>query len=86
MQFGNAFQGKKCARCRQPIQSDPAFDEQLWFHRACLNDGTRALQRAQDLAASYGCVPAETRSAEESQFQETSVRLEGDMDGNIRIT
>jgi hypothetical protein len=60
MQFGNAFQGKKCARCRQPIQSDPAFDEQLWFHRACLNDGTRALQRAQDLAARYSCGLAET--------------------------
>jgi hypothetical protein len=55
MQLGNAFQGKKCARCRQPIQSDPAFDDQLWFHRACLNEGTRALQRAQELATRFGC-------------------------------
>jgi len=78
MQLGNAFQGKKCARCRQPIQSDPAFDDQLWFHRACLNEGTRALQRAQELAAGFGYVPAESCSVEQSRFQEVSVRREGD--------
>ena len=65
MQLGNAFQGNKCARCRQPIQSDPAFDDDLWYHRACLEEGRRALQRAQELAAHFGGVPADSRSAEE---------------------
>jgi hypothetical protein len=65
MQLGNAFQVNKCARCRQPIQSDPAFDDVLWYHRVCLDEGRRALQRAQDLAALFGGVPADSRSAEE---------------------
>jgi hypothetical protein len=30
MQLGNTFQGKKCTRCRQVIQSDPAFADDLW--------------------------------------------------------
>ena len=58
MPFDRAFQGKKCARCRQALQSDAAFEDQLWFHRACLEEGKRALQRAQHLAASCGGVPA----------------------------
>jgi hypothetical protein len=59
MQLDQAFQGKKCARCRHVIQSDPAFDEHLWFHRACLEEGHRALQRAHALAVSFGVVPAD---------------------------
>ena len=66
LQLGNAFQGKKCARCQQPIQSDPAFDEQLWFHRACLSEGIRALQRAQELATAFGHVPVESLAARRS--------------------
>ena len=54
MQLGNTFQGKKCTRCRQVIQSDPAFDDDLWYHRTCLEEGTRALHRAQELAARFG--------------------------------
>ena len=66
MQLGNAFQGNKCARCRQPIQSDPAFDDDLWYHRVCLEEGIRALQRAQELAARFGYVPpADSRTSEE---------------------
>jgi len=65
MQLGNAFPGTKCARCRQPIESDPACDEHFWYHRACLDEGRRALQRAQELAARFGGVPADSRSAEE---------------------
>ena len=64
MQLDHAFQGKKCARCRQAIQSDPAFADQLWFHRACLEEGKRALRRAQQLAAGFGCVPADFRTSE----------------------
>jgi hypothetical protein len=52
--FETPPQGKKCARCRQAIQSDPAFADQLWFHRACLDEGTHALQRDQQLAAGFG--------------------------------
>jgi hypothetical protein len=66
MQLGNAFQGHKCARCRQPIQSDPAFDDHLWYHRPCLDEGVRALQRAQELAARFGGVPADSRTSEEA--------------------
>jgi hypothetical protein len=66
MQLGNAFQGNKCARCRQPIQSDPAFDDHLWYHRPCLDEGIRALQRAEELAARFGCVPADSRASEEA--------------------
>jgi len=55
-------QGKKCARCRHAIQSDAAFDEHLWFHRACLEEGQRALQRAHALAARFGGVPADGSS------------------------
>ena len=61
MELGNAFQGKKCARCRQALQSDPAFDDDLWYHRACLEEGKRALQRAQELAARFGFGSADSR-------------------------
>lgn len=53
MQRGKICQGQKCARCRQPIQSDPAFDDDLWYHRTCLEEGQRALQRAQELATRF---------------------------------
>ena len=65
MQPGDVFQGKKCARCRQAIQNDPAFEDNLWYHRACLEEGKRALQRAQELATRFGFVPADSRTAEE---------------------
>jgi hypothetical protein len=61
MQLGNAFQGKKCTRCRQVIQSDPAFEDHLWYHRACLEEGKRALQRAQGLTACFGFVSVDSR-------------------------
>ena len=54
MQLGTTFQGQKCARCRQAIQSDPAFADDLWYHRTCLEEGQRALQRAQELATRFG--------------------------------
>jgi hypothetical protein len=60
MPLGNAFHGKKCARCRQAIQSDPAFEDDLWYHRPCLEEGKRALQRAQELAARFGFGPADS--------------------------
>ena len=65
MQLDHAFQGKKCARCRQPIQSDPAFADQLWYHCACLEEGKRALQHAQELAARFGPGPADSCTSEE---------------------
>ena len=64
MQLGNTFQGKKCARCRQVIQGDPAFADDLWYHRTCLEEGIRALQRAQELAARFGVVLAHSRASE----------------------
>jgi len=66
MQLGNAFPENKCARCRQPIQSDAAFDEHFWYHRVCLDEGRRALQHAQELAARFGGVPADARTSEET--------------------
>ena len=56
VQLGNTFQGKKCARCRQAIQSDPAFADDLWYHRTCLEEGKKVLQRAQELAAHFNVV------------------------------
>jgi CheY-like chemotaxis protein len=53
LQRGNIYQGHKCARCRQTIQSAPAFDDDLWYHRTCLEEGQRALQRAQELATRF---------------------------------
>ena len=50
MQLGNDFQGKKCARCRGEIHNDPAFEDALWYHRACL-----VLQR--DFVTSHPGVP-----------------------------
>jgi hypothetical protein len=64
MQRDQAFQGKKCARCRHALRSDVVFDEQLWFHRACLEEGTQALQRAYALAVGSDWVPADSRTAE----------------------
>ena len=64
-QCSTAFPGGKCARCRQVIQSDPAFDDDLWYHRTCLEEGKRALQRAEELAARFGFVPVDSRIAEE---------------------
>jgi|RhiMetdeSRZDD1v2_1073273.scaffolds.fasta_scaffold875755_2 hypothetical protein len=63
MQLGNTFQGKKCARCRQAIQSDPAFADDLWYHRACLEEGQRALQRAQELAIRFGLETADSHTS-----------------------
>jgi hypothetical protein len=63
MQLGNDFQGKKCARCWQAIQSDPAFADNLWYHRTCLEEGTRAPQRAQELATRFGVVSADSRTS-----------------------
>ena len=65
MHLGKACQGNKCARCRQPIQSDPAFDDVLWYHRACLEEGKRALQRAEELAARFGCMPKDAHTSAE---------------------
>jgi hypothetical protein len=65
MQLGNAFQGKKCARCRQALQSDAVCEDDLWYHRTCLEEGKRALQRAEELAARFGFVPVDSRIAEE---------------------
>jgi hypothetical protein len=42
------------------------LDEQLWFHRACLDEGKRALQRAQEIAARVGLVSVEARTSEAS--------------------
>ena len=81
MQLNQAFQGQKCARCRQAIQSDPAFNDYLWYHRPCLEAGTRALQRAHELAARFGLVPADSRTSEEQRCQEASARLIGMPDG-----
>jgi hypothetical protein len=65
MQRGKACHGHKCARCRQPIQSDPACNDVLWYHRACLEEGKRALQHAEALAARVSCVPVDAHTAEE---------------------
>jgi hypothetical protein len=58
-------QRKKCARCRQALQSDPAFEDDLWYHRACLEEGKRALQHAHELAARFGLGPGDSRTSEE---------------------
>ena len=63
LQLGNTFQGKKCARCRQAIQSDPAFADDLWYHRTCLDEGKRALQRAQELATRFGFESEDSRTS-----------------------
>jgi len=63
MQLGSEFQGEKCARCRQVIQSEPAFADDLWYHRTCLEEGKRALQRAEELAARFGFGSADTRTS-----------------------
>jgi hypothetical protein len=61
LQLGNTFQGKKCARWRQVIESEPAFADDLWYHRTCLAEGQRALQRAQELAAHFSALSADAR-------------------------
>ena len=63
MQLGNTFQGKKCARCRQVIQSDPALADDLWYHRRCLDEGIRALQRAQELAIRFDLESVDSHAA-----------------------
>ena len=74
-QRNQAFQGQKCARCRQAIQSDPACDDHLWYHRPCLEEGIRALQRAHELAARFGLVPMDSHTSEEQHCQEASAQL-----------
>jgi len=60
---GAVIQAQKCARCRQTIQSDPAFDDDLWYHRTCLEEGKQDLQRAHELAARFGFSPEHSRHA-----------------------
>ena len=55
MQLDQAFQGKTCAYCRQALQSDPAFDDDLWYHRACLEEG----KKAHSIGFSGGQLPLE---------------------------
>jgi len=62
-QLGNTFQGHKCARCRHAIQSDPAFADDLWYHRTCLEEGQRALQRAQELAIRFDFESVDSRTS-----------------------
>ena len=67
MQLGQAFQGKKCARCRHALQSDAVCEDDLWYHRTCLEEGKRALQRARNLppaSAVYLWTPASRKSNE----------------------
>jgi hypothetical protein len=61
MQLGPEFQGKKCARCRRAIESDAAFEDDLWYHRTCLEEGKRDLQRAHELATRFGFSPEHVR-------------------------
>ena len=63
MQLDQTFQGQKCARCRQAIQSDPALADDLWYHRTCLEEGKKALQHAQELAARSGVVSADSHTS-----------------------
>jgi hypothetical protein len=63
IQLGNTFQGQKCARCRQVIQSDPAFADALWYHRTCLEEGKRALQRVQELGGRFGLQSADSHTS-----------------------
>jgi hypothetical protein len=63
MQLGCIFQGQKCARCRQVIQSDPAFADDLWYHRTCLEEGKRALQRVQELVVRFGLASADSHTS-----------------------
>jgi hypothetical protein len=46
------------------IESDPALADDLWYHRPCLDEGTRALQGAQALAARCGCGATDAAAAE----------------------
>jgi hypothetical protein len=75
MSLDQAFQGQKCARCRQAIHSDPVFDDDLWYHRTCLEAGIRALQRAHALAVRFGVVPTDSQTLEEQQSHEAAARL-----------
>jgi hypothetical protein len=65
MPLGHACQGKTWTRGRQAFQCDRAFEDHLWYHRAGLAEGTRALQRAQELAARFGLRPADSCTSEE---------------------
>ena len=77
MQLGNACQGKNCARCQPTIESDPAFADDLWYHRTCLDEGTRALHRAEERAARFGFVSADSRTAEAPGDTASTRRMEG---------
>lgn len=57
MQLGNDFHGKKCARCRRDICTDPALEDALWYHRVCLEQGKKELHRANEIAARFGFSP-----------------------------
>lgn len=57
MQFGSEFRGKKCARCGHVVESDPAFEDDLWFHRACMEKGKQELRRANEIAVCFAFPP-----------------------------
>ena len=50
MKYLTAFTSKKCARCYERIATDPLFRDNMWFHRACWEEGVRQLQHATEVA------------------------------------
>ena len=50
MPFGNNMQGKRCARCHQPLALSMIYRDSLWFHARCFSDGARQLSNAMRLA------------------------------------
>jgi hypothetical protein len=44
-----AYMSRKCARCREYIDSAPLFQDNEWYHHPCWEEGVRQLQHAAEV-------------------------------------
>ena len=59
MQYGNNVSNKPCSRCHKPIGTKNLhFQDGMWWHRACWDEGVVELERANEIAKRFGFAPS----------------------------
>jgi|GraSoiStandDraft_41_1057321.scaffolds.fasta_scaffold158357_3 hypothetical protein len=70
MKYLVAFTPRQCARCFEPIDTAPVFQDDEWYHHACWEEGVRQLQHATEvsrqLVREFPRVPTENLAAQQA--------------------